>query len=113
MKFFRYISLFVLVISIDVCLAQQPAPAPTAVLDERVDISTELQSLIDLERMKAGETVILKVVRDARLSSATTIPKGTKLTATVTLIQPCSAYGSSANAAMALLVNEANWKVQN
>jgi hypothetical protein len=109
----RYIFLIALVISLDVCFAQQPSLAPTAVLDERADISTELRSLIDLQRMKTGERVILKVLQDARVSSAITIPKGAKLTAKVTLMQPCPLYGSSADAAMALLVDEANWKDQN
>ena len=113
MKSLRVILLFAVVVSTDLCLAQQPAPAPSADRDERVDISTELQDPIDMRLLVAGQKVILKVLRDARMSSATTIPKGTKLTAKVTLMRPCRFAGASANWAMALLVNEANWKGQN
>jgi Sel1 repeat len=113
MKSLRDILLFAVVVSTDLCLAQQPAPAPSADRDERVDISTELQGPIDMKLLVAGEKVILNVLRDARMSSAITLPKGTKLTAKVTLMRPCRFAGASANSAMALLVNEANWKGQN
>lgn len=110
----RAILLFAVVVFSDLCLAQQPAliPAPSAVLDERVDIPTELRSPIDMRLLAAGQNVNLKVLGDVRVSSSTTIPKGAKLTATITLMRPCPFAGSSAQSAMALFVKEANWKGQ-
>lgn len=113
MKPVRDMVSFAMVISTVMCLAQQPAPAPSPDRDERVDISTELQGPIDMRLAVAGEKVILKVLQDARMSSATTVPKGARLTAKVTLMRPCRFAGSSAHSAMALLVNEANWKGHN
>lgn len=115
MKSLRAILLLAAVVCSDLCLAQQPPliPTPSADPDGRVDIPTELRSPIDMRLLVAGQNVDLKVLEDVRVSGSTTIAKGTKLTAKITLMRPCPFAGSSAQSAMALFVKEANWKGQN